>query len=130
MSTSFSSNPGCWRMAGQGTGDTWNIQSNGTAVVSATPAGLGVNAVTLLSAIASISAPLLQVRRNGAQTSTDATSQGTGNYSSQTLYVGCRGTGAFPLAGRIYGLIAYAAALSAADIKAVEDWLNQRSGAF
>ena len=127
--TSIGTTSQTFRLSGEQSADTFRFASAGTTEVFGTGGGVGVVPV-VLALLASIPGPSLRGRSQGVEVLNLTGSQGTGNYGVQDLWVGTRAGGGRPLNGRIYGLVGYAAALSAADVKAVEDWLNQRCGAF
>lgn len=117
-----------WRISATNPSDDYRLASTGsTAGVVFVPGG---PAPVVLTLQASISGSYVTARRQGAVAANTTVSQGTGAYPNAKLHVGCRDNNTFRLNGRIYGLVGYGAALGAADVKAVEDFLNQRAGAF
>lgn len=103
------------------------------AASTSTYAAPSTAVVTLQQDLAGLTAPttFYPVRVNGAVSGTGGASlSGGGTYSNNPLYVGRRGSGANGLTGRIYGLIVRGAASNAADIAAMEAYMNQKTGAF
>jgi hypothetical protein len=74
------------------------------------------------------------MRVNGsvvANVGTFGTSMGSGNFTSNILYIGSRGAGSFRLNGRIYSLIVrFGANLTAQQITDTETWVNGKTGAY
>lgn len=131
LNTDYANAAGSFRISGYNAADQFRLASYGNS--SSTYAELYVTggaSPVVLTLQASIAAPSLKARRQGVLQSETTTSQASGTYTSSMLVIGARSAGTFSLTGRIYGVIAYPALLVAADVKAVEDWLNQRCGAF
>jgi hypothetical protein len=112
-----------------GVGDqAW--RSSGTAFALCAPAGSPAPISCVYTGQADIAADVCVLRKNGAQINTVATDQGTGNYSSNPLYIGARSGGTAGFVGRIYSLIVRGAATSAADVAAAERYVNAKTGAY
>lgn len=115
-----------------GASATINARSRGTVTSDAIYTNAAVAApVTLVASMdADISADRNILRINGAQVATSATDQGTGNYGSHTVYFGRRSGTSNPFNGREYGIIIRGGTSTAAQIAAMETWMNAKTGAF
>ena len=111
--------------------NSYRFASRGSA--SAT-AGTGVFAAapnsSVLTGIADISADSCTLRRNGAQVESVSTDQGTGNYTSQPLYLFSRAGSSLWLNGSFSSLVIVGKACSAQQVQAIEAWTNQRTRAY
>lgn len=85
---------------------------------------------SVLSASASIAPASLTLKQNGVQVAQSTSTQGTGNYSNQPIYIGRFAGISFPLNGYLYSLIIRGAATPANLITATETWVNSRTGAY
>lgn len=107
--------------------DYWTFASGGTTTKSVqSPSGYTAQLSNVVSGLADIGAPSINLRINGASVGTDTTSQGTGNYSSYSLFFGRRNNASLPFNGRAYGLIIRGASSSSTDINNAETWLNTK----
>lgn len=75
-----------------------------------------------------ISKPTANMRINGASISTIATTQGTGNFSSNPLFVGRRNNASVPFSGNLYGLIIMGAFRTPDQVHVIERYLGDKSG--
>jgi hypothetical protein len=111
--------------------NSYRFVSRGTASANA---GTGVFAAapdtSVLTGIGNISGDIATLRRNGSVVQTDTGEQGTGNYTSQVLYLGSRGGSSARLNGRLYSLIVRGAASTAAEITNTETWVNGKTKAY
>lgn len=86
---------------------------------------------SVITGLASVAAPSVQLRRNGSVVETNTASQGTGGYNAGALYIGRRGGTSLPLNGRIYGLVVrFGAALTGTQVSDAEAWMNGKTGAY
>lgn len=123
-----------------GLNGTFSLKAPSSAAANYAMAARGTSSVTVaattyasphtavLTGAVDISAPLTSIRVNGAITSS-AVSLGTGNMSSQILYVGRRGTSA-PFNGRIYRILVIGRLLTADELLIAEAWANETTGAY
>lgn len=63
-------------------------------------------------------------------TGADSANAGTGNFGNYPLYIGRRGGASLPFGGRIYQLIGRGAATPLAQIQAMEQYVNAKTGAY
>lgn len=112
---------------------TYRFVSQGTTLTEAfASAGYAAPITNILTGTSDIGSPFVNLRINGTQIQNTVTTQGTGNYLTNPLYIGRRGGTTLPFNGRLYGLIVRfsAANLPDADIVKTETWLNARTGAY
>lgn len=102
----------------------------GTAVTDNTITGYPAPITNVMTGRADISAPLNQLRVNGAVAGTLTTTLGTGNFGTWPLFIGRRNNASLPFNGRIYELIVRGATSSTTEIADTELWVNARTGAF
>jgi len=104
--------------------------STGSSTASATYANAAVAApVTLvLTGQGDISSDTCAIRVNGADATSSATDQGTGNYTSQALNIGARNAVSVFFNGRIYRLLVIGRALTATERGNAERWAAQPAG--
>jgi hypothetical protein len=108
----------------------WGAVSGGsTARFASTPASYAAPITNILTELGDISGDSVKIRANGAQVNETTTDQGTGNYTSDTLYVGMRGLGpgAF-FNGNIYFLLIRGALTSGANLTNLERLAGQKCG--
>jgi hypothetical protein len=105
----------------------YSFNSRGTANGQSTPTGFASPHNAVLTGIGDIAADISTTRVNGVAT-TAATDQGTGNFTSQPLYLFRRGGTTLPFNGRCYGLIVRGAATPDATIAAVERIIGRKMG--
>jgi hypothetical protein len=83
----------------------------------------------VLTGRADISAPTINLSRNGVAAPQNVADQGTGNYLAYPLYVGRRGGTTLPFNGQLYSLVVrFGANLDAATISNTETWVAGRTG--
>ena len=82
----------------------------------------------VVTALGKISTDTQTVRLNGAIAATAANDQGTGNYSSQPLYLFRREGTTLPWAGYFYGLIGVGRLTTATETLHAERWLARKVG--
>lgn len=106
-------------------------RSSGTAFALTSTASATLNApvTAVLRLTADIAADSLAVASNGVALASVATDQGTGNYTSNPLYIGRRAGTSNPFTGNLYGLIVrFGANLDAPGISNTERWMAVKSG--
>ncbi|TAE78732.1 MAG: hypothetical protein EAZ84_00405 [Verrucomicrobia bacterium] len=114
--------------SGAGLGN-YAASSGGTINVAAAAAGAAPN-TSVLSMSGSITPANLTLRQNGAQAAQNTSTQGTGNYSNQPIFIGRFNGTSFPFNGYLYSLIVRGAATSADLIALTERWVNSKAGAY
>ncbi len=136
METSVSSgaNNGTIAVQAPETAQQYRYRSRGTAFSDAqtTSAGFAAPITNVLCGLGDISGDTATLRINGADIQTSLTDQGTGNFTSQPLYIGARAGTSLFFNGWLYGLIVRfsAANLDSANVAAAETWMNGKTGAF
>lgn len=108
--------------------NTYRFTTGGTTSVNADASGFAAPVSSVVTGIADISTDTALLRVNGVQVGTSAGDQGTGNFTSQTLYVGARSGGTLPFAGNLYGLFGINRVLTAAELRQVEAYMASRTG--
>lgn len=107
----------------------WGYNSRGTAqAVAQVVAGYPAPITNVLTGLGDISNDVCVLRLNGTEVASVTTDQGTGNYSSNLLYLGRRGGTTLPLNGRITQLIIIGRVLTTDELALVEGYVAQRSG--
>ena len=102
----------------------------GSSDAVATGASFDAPVTSVLTGIGDISGDSAIIRVNGAQQAQATTDQGTGNYSNTPVYIGRRSDTTLPFNGQIFALCIVGRACTASEIAAMENWINQRTGAF
>lgn len=113
--------------------DTYLFASRGSlsTVTATSPNNYAAPITNVLTGLGQISTDFAILRVNGAQVASSSADQGTGNYLPYPLYIGRRGGSTLPLNGRIHGLILrFGNNLSAYQIWAAENYMNQKTGAW
>jgi hypothetical protein len=105
-------------------------QARGTTLRDAVATGVASPITSVMTGTADISAPNVVLRRNGAQADTDTGSLGTGNFANAAMFIGSRGGSSRYLNGRLYSLAVLGRTATAAEITAMEAWVNGKTGAF
>lgn len=117
--------------AGIGVADYYAVSRGTIPIATDTPNSFAAPITNVVTMQGDISAPSVSLRVNGAASSANTASQGTGNYLAYPLYVGRRGGTTLPYNGRIYSLIVrFGANLDAATIAATEAYVNSKTGAY
>jgi len=131
LSATSDANSGAFFLLAPTTAAGARWRSRGTAIAEINSAGVPeVFTNWVYTGIGDISAPLAQLRRNGAPY-TSITSQGTGNYLAYPLYIGRRGGSSLPFNGRLYPLIVrFGSTLTAEQITQAENWVNGKTFAY
>jgi len=101
-------------------------RGTGTSVSSFTASGAAPD-TAVVTGLAKISGDTTTIRRNGVA-ATDATDQGTGNYSDATLYVGNRAGTTFFLNGNIYFLLVRGSMTSGGQLSDLESFAARKCG--
>lgn len=85
----------------------------------------------VLTGRADISAPTINLSRNGVAAPQNVADQGTGNYLAYPLYIGRRGGSSRAFNGHLYSLICrFGPNLTADQITQTEAWVNSKTGAY
>lgn len=108
----------------------YQVNMKGTITTIALATGYAAPTSNIVSAQGKISTDTNLLRVNGAQVATSAADQGTGNMSSQIVYIGRRGGASLPFNGVLTFLFAINRLLTANELAAVEAYANQRTGAY
>lgn len=139
LSAIVNDNPGSFILAApqNSTTQLYSFTSRGSASFDNVGARSFVTGVgnapdtAVIAGLADIAAPSTIIRRNGTAFAAGTATQGTGNYGAYPLFIGRRGGTTLPYNGRLYQLIVrYGPNLSAGQIAAMENFVNQRTGAF
>ena len=139
LSANFNTNNGSFVQLPNSNGavatNTYSSGSRGTAASStfqfAISAATPAPATNVFTSTYNISGDLSAIRLNGAASGTDGTfDQGSGNYGNYPLYIGARNLASLFLNGRLYQLCTRGAQSTAAEISAMENYTNQRTGAY
>lgn len=104
--------------------------SNGTTLVKVTASGYAAPITNVVSSDCDISGKKVALRINGSQQAVSSSSQGTGNYGNNVLYLGARAGASLWANMRMHGLVVAGKAASASEIASTETWLNQKTGAY
>lgn len=111
-------------------GANFGFRHKGSAGADSNAGGIAAPYLAVVSGIGDISGDRNQIRINGGYAGQNTIDQGTGNLTSQTLYVGMRGGTSVPFAGRLYGLIIRGATTDNATLATAEAWMNEKTGAY
>jgi hypothetical protein len=84
----------------------------------------------VLTGTADIGAPLVTLRRNGAQVVSNNAALAAGNFGNFALNVGSRDGASLYFTGWLSSLIGRGAATAAGQISATEQWVNTKTGAY
>lgn len=110
---------------------SYKCTSIGTAATSPTTPAHTIPDKCVLTMLSDISAPVVNVRRNGLLEASSTSSQGTGSYAAYPIYIGSRAGTSFPFTGKMFGAIArFGANLDADAISETETWMNAKTGAY
>jgi hypothetical protein len=107
--------------------DKYRFESKGTTPASATTASAAFNApiTNVITGLGDIGSPFATLRVNGAVLSTITTTQGTGNYANDVLYLFRRGGTTLPFNGNLYALIVAGGSYPLSTIQRVERLLSR-----
>ena len=107
--------------------DKYRFESKGTTPASANTTNVAFNApiTNVITGLGDIGAPLATLRVNGAVLSTITTTQGTGNYANDVLYLFRRGGTTLPFNGNLYALIVAGGSYPLSTIQRVERLLSR-----
>ena len=132
FSSSPTGNNGAFEILGPaGAGATdyrWTIR--GTATATMAPTGFPAPITNVLTGIADIGADIGILRINGAQATSSAADQGTGNFGNYPLYISRRAGTSLPFNGHLYSLIVRGAQSTDSQIVNAENYVNSKTGAF
>jgi len=106
--------------------DRIRARSSGTAVALADSVA-SVSGAEVCAMQGDISTPLVLLRRNGAQVSSNSATQGTGTFAASEFQIGSLSGSQF-LSGDIYGLLAVNRILTTQELRWVEKWLALKNG--
>ena len=134
-SAAVDTNNGTFFLAGSRSGGgapNYGFRNKGTVLQDADGTGYAAPITNVLGALGDISGDRATLRVNATQVTQTTGDQGTGNFLSYPLYIGCRGGTALPYNGNIYSLITRfsAANLDTATIASTEKWVNSKTGAY
>ena len=129
LSASIAANNGTLQLtAPQSAAATYGFASKGTAQSSATSAAsYAAPHGAIMTGQGKIASDLATLRINGTQVATSATDQGTGTYTSQTIYVGGRAGTSLFYNGWDHGLIYGGRIPDAAVLQRAERYLGAKS---
>lgn len=133
FSASLSANAGSFNLQAPLNTNNYRFASRGSLTGSTPTTGSTFTApvTSVVSGTSDISGDLSILRVDGAQQSTSAVDQGTGNYLAYPLYIGRRGGASAPFNGFLYSLIVrFGANMTADQIASTENWVNAKTGAF
>lgn len=132
LSTTLNTNTGAFYLGAPGSvASNYVLASKGTAQASVIASPFVAPITNVVACQASIATPTtVAIKVNGGVASTSATTQGTGNYGNHPLYIGRRGGTSLPFNGRIYQLIGRGAETPLAQIAAMEQYVNVKTGAL
>jgi hypothetical protein len=105
--------------------DTYRFGSRGTAFISSAPVGFAAPITSILTQQSDISAPRIIGRVNGVEVANNVSSQGTGNYRNDVLYLFRRGGTTLPFNGNLYALIVAGGSYPLSTIERVERILSR-----
>ena len=110
-------------------GERWRAIQKGSSANTISSAAVGNPDKSILTSVASISAPSHTFRLNGAVVLANTTTLGTGTYNDHPLSIGGRAAGASTnLDGKIYSLIVVGKLASADEIANAEKYLAGKTG--
>ena len=114
------------------TANNYSFRSHGdSALIINNSSGQPAPHTGVVTGIGDISGDIVGIRVNGTSFGNVTTDQGTNAaYGTFPLYLGKRGTGAFPMNANFYGLIVRGAASNASQISQTEAYMNAKTGAF
>ena len=85
---------------------------------------------SVLRGFADISGDITRLFENGIQIASSSSDLGTGNFGNHQIFIGRRNNTSSPLNGRLYSLAVLGRTATAAEISAMEAWVNGKTGAF
>jgi hypothetical protein len=132
-SANIGSNNGTFLLAApDGATSTFGFDNKGTIQVDAVASSLVAPLIRIVTGLGDISGDTATIRINGVQADQDTADQGTGNYSTQALYIGRRNNASLPFNGRLYAFIVRFDSnnLSAYIIAETETWANGKAKAY
>lgn len=110
-------------------GELWRAIQKGSSANTISSDAVGNPDKSILTSVASISAPSHTFRRNGSVVSSNTDSLGTGTYGDHPLSIGGRAAGASAnLDGKIYSLIVVGKLASADEIASAEKYVADKIG--
>lgn len=129
LSTNSDSTNGTFTLAASVGGNNYYAQSRGTVRSFISATGYVAPHSAVLVAEVKISTDILRLHVNNAEPLSSATDQGTGNYSTNSLYFGARGGTAYRFSGEVFSPeVIRGAASTAAQIDMVERIINRNMG--
>lgn len=132
LGTNLTVNTGAFYLGAPGSvASNYVLASKGTVQASVIASPFVAPITNVVACQASIATPTtVAIKVNGGVASTSATTQGTGNYGNYPLYIGRRDGTSLPFNGRIYQLIGRGAETPLAQIVAMEQYVNVKTGAY
>lgn len=117
---------------GNQTSGIYQFYSRGTAdAYAAGVTAFPAPSSNVISGLGDISGPFATVRVNGVTRESVSSSQGTGNYAAQPLYIGSRAGSSLRFNGNLYSLIVrFGSNLDATTISNTETWVNGKTLAY
>ena len=111
-------------------GPVFTFRSFGTAAAIPYVSGFPSPVSAVVTASSSISTPFAKISANRVTdgTSNIVTSQGTGNYVSDTAYIGTNATGTYPFNGSLQSLTVIGNLMPDGEVKLLEDLTNKNMG--
>ena len=110
-------------------GEKWRAIQKGTGANTISTTAVGNPNKSILTSVASISAPSHTMRRNGAVVLANTDSLGTGTFGDHPLSIGGRAGGASTnLDGKIYSVIVVGKLASADEIASAEKYVADKTG--
>ena len=110
-------------------GEVWRAIQKGSSANTISTDAVGNPNKSILTSVASISAPSHTFRRNGAVVTASTGSLGTGTYGDHPLSIGGRAAGASAnLDGKMYSLIIVGKLASADEIASAEKYVADKTG--
>ena len=111
-------------------GTNFGSRHKGSAGADSNAPGNPSPMTAVLTGYGDVSTDTNEIRVNGGLAARNTIDQGTGNLTSQTMYIGARGGTSLYFAGRLYGLIVRGAATTSTLIGQAESWMNEKTGAY
>ena len=115
-----------------GGAEKFNFASRGSVTVYAasTSSTYAAPFTAVQVGIGAIAGNVAKLRLNRGEVASLTTDQGTGNYSSNPLYIGRRGGTTLPFNGHLYSLIVRGAQSTDSQIVNAENYVNSKTGAY
>lgn len=108
----------------------YRFLTQGTISSQAVSGTINAPNTAVISGVGDVSSDSATLRVNASQAAQSAADQGTGNYSTNPLYIGMRAGTSLPFNGILFGLTAVNAVLDATQLGMVELSTNFNTGGF